>query len=541
MKISTAIACALCTLSLPTFAQTIALKNVNLVDVENLTIIKEQTIVIQDDAISQVFKTGTKSLDSETIVLDLTDKYVIPGLIDGHVHHATNPDIWDNDQITRKRLRNLLRGGVTGVRDMGGDARALASLARRANNDVILAPDIYYSVIIGGPKFFEDPRTKASARGLIAGQTYWMRAVTEDSDLNEVMLTAKGTGATGIKIYAKVEASMIKKLAKAAKKHGLQVWSHVYVDPASPSEISNAGVEVISHAPDLAAEIIEDYVNWRRKNIAPDEQQEAASYQAENYQSLLKTLKENGTILDATMTVFDNYKTRSENSQKRYRHTKMLTQLAYQAGVKISAGTDAFSESTNQLHRELKLLVNDGGLTPLAAIQAATLHNAQVLGLENSIGTISEGKKANLVVLNTDPSQDISAIENIAHVLKNGQFIYRGDNPALPFISAKKAAGVLWMSGQLGNLPGTMKLAGNDIETQMHQTMKNIGFVLQDHNLDYSDITKCTLMLANIDDWAKASEVYKSYFPFELPTRSAFAASGLALNAKVEVECLATP
>ena len=130
---------------------------------------------------------------------------------------------------------------------------------------------------------------------------------------------------------------------------------------------------------------------------------------------------------------------------------------------------------------------------------------------------------------------------NIAHVLKNGQFIYRGDNPALPFISAKKAAGVLWMSGQLGNLPGTMKLAGNDIETQMHQTMKNIGFVLQDHNLDYSDITKCTLMLANIDDWAKASEVYKSYFPFELPTRSAFAASGLALNAKVEVECLATP
>lgn len=85
----------------------------------------------------------------------MTDKYLIPGLIDTHVHHATSPDDSDNDQVTRQRLRNLLRGGVTSVRDMGGDNRVLSSLKRRAKADVIQSPDIYYSVIIGGKEFFQ--------------------------------------------------------------------------------------------------------------------------------------------------------------------------------------------------------------------------------------------------------------------------------------------------------------------------------------------------------------------------------------------------
>lgn len=522
-------------------ANTIALKNVNIVNVENFKIDKQQTILIKEDVVADIFKSGEKRLPKEAISIDMSEQFVIPGLIDAHVHHATDPDGWDNDEITRQRLRTLIRGGVTSVRDMGGDTRALASLARRAMIDVIQAPDIYYSVIIGGPEFFEDPRTKSSAKGLQAGSTYWMRAVNQHSNLDEVMLTAKGTGATGVKIYAKVPAKTIEKVSQAAKKHGLKVWSHVYVDPAKPSEISNAGVEVISHAPDLAAEIIEDYVSWRRKDVPPDAQQEKRSFEPDNYTELLTTLEKNGTILDATMTVFESRKSLNENTAKRYQHTKMLTKLAYEAGIKISAGTDAFSDTENKLHYELKLLVNDGGLSPLAAIQAATIHNAEVIGKQQNLGTIEKGKKANLVILTQDPSDDINALDSIKHVIKNGNFIYRGDNPALPFVSAKKNAGVLWMSGQIGNFPSTMTLAGKDVESQMHQTMKNIGFVLEENNLNFDDVLKCTLMLDDIDDWAKASEIYKQYFPNELPTRSAFAADGLALNAKVEVECLAAP
>ena len=72
----------------------------------------------------------------------------------------------------------------------------------------------------------------------------------------------------------------------------------------------------------------------------------------------------------------------------------------------------------------------------------------------------------------------------------------------------------------------------------MTQAMRNIGFVLQDHNLDFNDIVKCTLMLADIKDWPLANQAYTPFFT-KLPARSAFAASGLALGAKVEVECIA--
>ena len=83
-----------------------------------------------------------------------------------------------------------------------------------------------------------------------------------------------------------------------------------------------------------------------------------------------------------------------------------------------------------------------------------------------------------------------------------------------------------------------MTLAGEDIETQMTQAMKNIGAVLQEYDLGYNDIVKCTLMLADIKDWPAANKAYKPFFQ-SLPARSAFATSGLALNAKVEVECSA--
>lgn len=520
-------------------SQTIVLKNINVLDVKNLTVNQQQTIVIKDKHIISVGRKGSLTIPENAIVFDMTGKYVSPGLIDSHVHHGTDPDGFDNDRDSRKRLRTLIRGGVTSVRDMGGDTRALNSLARRAMLDQIQSPDIYYSVIIGGAEFFADPRTVSSAKGMKSGNTPWMKAVDDETALDQVMLMAKGTGATGIKIYAKVPGHLMEKLSKAAKKHQLKVWSHAYVGPAKPSEAIAGGVETISHAPDLAAEIIENYENWRRKNIEPNAEQEKRSYNEDEYQRLLALMKQKETILDATLTVFEKRKNSSKNSEKRYQHAKMLTRLSHEKGIKISAGTDAFSDEEVQLYHELTLLVEDAGLTPFESLQAATIHGAEVIGIENEYGSIEKNKIANLVVYNENPSESLSALTSIAHVIKNGQFIYRGADSRLPFIPAKKAAGTLWMSGQLGNLPGTMKLAGETIDGQMHQTMKNIGYVLQEYNLSMADLTKCTVMLSDIKDWSKASDIYKTYFTGALPTRSAFAASGLALNAKVEIECFA--
>lgn len=524
------------------FSAEYVLYNVNYIDVKNLVVLKDQTIVVKDDEITSIRPIKKFRKKKGMILIDMTGKYVIPGLIDTHVHHATSPEDWDNEKVTRMRLRNLLKGGVTSVRDMGGDNRVLTYLKRRADNDIIQSPDIYFSVIIGGEEFFSDPRTVASAKGEIPGQVDWMRAVDETTDLDEVMLRAKGTGATGIKIYAKVPAALISKLASAAKKHGLKAWSHAYVGDARPIDAVLGGVETISHAPDISSEVVDKFYQLRRKKEMISNEQKLASFKPENFDKLFTEMKTQGTILDPTLTVFDARSKSTEINVLIKEWGYFYTRLAHKNAIKISTGTDGTSDSAGVdfplVQKEMQLLVEHAGLTPLEAIQAATIHGAEVIGIEQETGSIEEGKKANLVILSKDPSHDILSAMNISHVIKNGAFIYRGDNPELPFISARISNGMLWMSGQIGNHPGTMTLVSDGVEEQMSQSMKNIGYILQENNLDFDDIVKCTLMLENIDDWKSASDIYKKFFN-KLPTRSAFATSGLALKAKLEIECIA--
>ena len=530
-------------LALPTVAQTLILKNINVVDVIGLKINKNQNIIIDNKIISSIKPLDNKATPEGAVVIDMTDKFIIPGLIDTHVHHATSPDSSDNDQITRMRLRKLLKGGVTSVRDMGGDARALYSLKRRADSDVIQSPDIYYSVIIGGEEFFSDPRTVESAKGEIPGHVNWMRAVDKDSNFDEIMLKALGAGATGIKIYAKVPANVIPKLEESAKKHGLKVWSHAFVGPTKPQELINAGVETISHAPDISAHVVDNFYKLRRENKNITAKQKSESFDLTRYQGLFADMNKQGTILDATLTVFEKQQAaRGEKGELMYQWGQTFTRVAHENGIKISAGTDGASDYYQSAYplvqHEMQLLVNDVGMDPLEAIQAATINGAEVIGIEKSHGDISVGKVANLVILNQNPADNIEHVKDIAHVIKNGQFIYIGDDKSLPFVSAKKAAGMLWLSGQIGNYPSTKALVGSDITSQMHQAMKNIGSVLQEYDLNYRDITKCTLMLADIGDWKKANEAYLPFFETP-PARSAYATAGLALNAKVEIECIA--
>ncbi|WP_445365940.1 amidohydrolase family protein [Microbulbifer sp. ANSA001] len=522
----------------------VLLINANIVDVNSLKIAKDQSILIEGDKIKRIASTKKLSKVKGASVVDLKGKFVIPGLIDAHVHHATDPDDWDKLSITTERLRYLLRGGVTSVRDMGGDARALAYLKRQAEVDSIASPDIYFSVIIGGESFFSDPRTIASAKGREPGHTVWMRAVGEHSDMDSIMLQAKGAGATGIKIYADVEAETVPLLASAAKKHGLKVWSHAYIGPSKPLQTVNAGVETISHASDISAQLVDNFKEWRRKTAELDGSKWEEILQKDSYLDLFDAMNENGTILDATLTVFEQRNELNEKYRLLDQLSTKMTQFAYQNGITIAAGTDAFSDlendTTPMIHHELKLLVGEIGMKPLEAIQAATLNAAKVIGIEDSVGSVEEGKKANLVVLSESPEKNIENSKSIVHVVKNGRFIFIGDDPQLPFSSSREMNGTIWLSGQIGNHPSTLTLAGESLEVQMHQTMKNIGQVLESKNLGFDDVVKCTLMLADIDDWPEANKVYIQYFNGKKPARSAFAASGLALDAKAEVECIAS-
>ncbi len=110
---------------------------------------------------------------------------------------------------------------------------------------------------------------------------------------------------------------------------------------------------------------------------------------------------------------------------------------------------------------------------------------------------------------------------------------------ALPFSDAVRVGDLLFLSGQLGNVPGEMGLVPGGIAAETRQTMENIAAVLQRNGSSLDRVVKCTIFLADIAEWGAMNDVYRTFFPNALPARSAFAATGLALEARVEIDCIA--
>jgi reactive intermediate/imine deaminase len=113
----------------------------------------------------------------------------------------------------------------------------------------------------------------------------------------------------------------------------------------------------------------------------------------------------------------------------------------------------------------------------------------------------------------------------------------RADGP--PFSAAVRHGDTLYLSGQIGVRPGTLELVPGGFEPQARQTMDNIKAVMEANGHAMSHLVKCTVMLADMADWPAFNAIYRSYFDGRYPARSALGASGLALGARVEVECIA--
>lgn len=140
------------------------------------------------------------------------------------------------------------------------------------------------------------------------------------------------------------------------------------------------------------------------------------------------------------------------------------------------------------------------------------------------------------VLLGCDVAVDHSAIDegaDVSYLLMPGM-----EGLDLPFSSAVQVDNTLYLSGNLGNIPGTLDLAEGGIQGETRQTLENISAVLEQFNSSMDKVVKCTVFLANIAEWGAMNEVYKTFFK-NPPARSALGASGLALGARVEIECIA--
>jgi reactive intermediate/imine deaminase len=114
-----------------------------------------------------------------------------------------------------------------------------------------------------------------------------------------------------------------------------------------------------------------------------------------------------------------------------------------------------------------------------------------------------------------------------------------GPLQALPFSEAVASNGFLFVAGQIGNLPGTLELAPGGIAGESAQALANMQAILERHGCSLDDVVKCTVFLADMAEWPAFNDAYRNVFAAPFPARSALGANGLALQARVEIECIA--
>jgi imidazolonepropionase-like amidohydrolase len=402
----------------------VALPDVTVIDGTGAPPRPHTTVLVEGGRISALLPAGQQPLPRGVRVLDVAGAYVMPGLIDAHVHLAT---FERPPAMLGALLRHALLGGVTTVRDMGGNAGRVAALAAAARPDSAPMPRIFFSAVVAGPAWFAgyDPeRLRFWSDGRTPGTAPGVRVLTDTTDVAAVVREAAALGATGIKVYADVPPARLAALAAEAHRRGLRLWSHAVVPPTRPEAVVAAGVDVVSHADQLiwaaapATAPVGDRAARRGllRAVAPD---------APAVTALLDTMRARGTLLEPTLLVMQLGAARQEGAPSASLDTLAawavgVTRRAHALGVPVVAGTDALGRETPNIHAELQLLVRQAGLSPLEAIRAATQHGAAALGIADSAGTVAVGKWADLVVLRANPANDIRNTQTIRYVVRRG-------------------------------------------------------------------------------------------------------------------------
>jgi imidazolonepropionase-like amidohydrolase len=451
---------ALC--SFPGWSQSLVIKDVTVIDATGKAAQPNMTVSIEGGQIMGVRPSKKIHTPKNATIIDGTGKFLIPGLWDMHVHGASD---------TRAPWSHLLfvANGVVGVRDMSGPPDARAWRATQAS-DPDPSPAIYLgSPIVDGP----NPTWPDSI------------VVADEAQGREVVDQQQQRGADFIKVYSGLPRNAYFAIADEATKRGIPFEGHV-PEAVTAAEASSAGQKSIEHLTQVAEGCSkeEKTITEERQRLealfrAPDAtmpQKIAAgqgiihlnfhvveTFDDATAQSLLAQFVKNGTWQTPTLTLLQGqiddpldandprlkflskevrakwdagYYSRFppparaamvQLAKAEFDESKKIVGLMYKAGVPILAGTDTMNPLCFPgfgIHDELALLV-DAGLSPLAALQAATRNAAQFVGQLGSRGTIEVGKIADLVLLDKDPLADIHNTRSIQAVVLNGKLYPR--------------------------------------------------------------------------------------------------------------------
>jgi imidazolonepropionase-like amidohydrolase len=398
-------------------AQVTAIKAGKLIDTDAGAVLNNQIILVRNGKIDAVG--GNVSIPSDARVIDLSGMTVLPGLIDCHTHLTDS--YADSDPLSELRktaaidafasipnAKSVLLAGFTTVRDVG-TYRALVDVALRdaINRGDVIGPRMYvagaYVTITGGA-------------GAITG---FDPGITLPWDLHFGEANSPWEIRQKIRALANQGVDLIKVLATGAVlTHNSNVKSTEFTPEelgAAVDEARHFGLRVAAHA--HSADGIKNAV---RAGVASIEHGSLADDEAR------ELMKQHGTYLVPTLEV-DDCILDAHEPPDFIEHAKVVAteqranfRKAVNAGVKIAFGTDISVCPFGTNGREFGLMVQYG-MTPMHAIQAATVNAADLIGVSAKIGSIKPGKFADIVAVKDDPLQDVRVLEKVNFVMKEGQ------------------------------------------------------------------------------------------------------------------------
>jgi amidohydrolase family protein len=393
----------------------------------------DRTVVIEGSRIRSVAGPGAAEPPGARVV-DCRGKFILPGLIDAHVHLV---HLADRSHVPGDRfLPMFLASGVTGIRDAGDAVVAESVIARSAE----LRPALCPRVFLTGPLIDSDPPFHRDV-GVALTDPAKVRAFVDDLVKWQV---------STLKIYVGTTRPVGRVVIEEGHRAGLKVIAHL--GSYSAQEAVADGLDGLEHIWSVFNFIIPP-----EEAVRPDPR---ANLDLQNplAESLIATLADRKVFVDPTLVVFRNMillndleevrhhpdlahvpspmleywrsylesanlsPATRETRRKEFKKYQELTGLLHRAGVPLLAGTDTpepFVPPGFSLHQELELLV-ESGLSPAAALAAATINNARALGREDQLGTVSPGKLADLVILTADPTIDIRNTRRIHAVVRGG-------------------------------------------------------------------------------------------------------------------------
>jgi imidazolonepropionase-like amidohydrolase len=386
----------------------ILITHVTVIDATGQPPMADMTVVIAGGQIQRIAAAEMVSPIPGAKEVDGSGKYLIPGLWDMHVHLSLYGEA---------SLPVLIRNGVTGVLDLGGDLAKLDEWRDEIRNGQRLGPRIYRS----GP--FVDGYKPDEVSGRLSSTL----TVEDPEAALQAVQDLKELGVDIIKVHNALPRDAFFALAEAARMQNLPFVAHL-PQSVSVSEASESGAKSLQHTETL----LESAIYHEGANAIDDA---IAWVEGEHGQAMFDQLARNSTWFVPTLVAYYRLVVQSQPDRETteaanalHRQLIKVVGSMHRSGVRLLVGSDCAWEEIGILpgadtQSEIIFLV-EAGLTPMAALRSATALPAEFLGLSERLGTIEIGKAADLLLLKRNPMEEIENIGSIDTVIVGGELVF---------------------------------------------------------------------------------------------------------------------